>query len=117
MSSYQTNVPLGMTTSLFSRSRWSGRRRGGAARLRLRRRLVLVVAAHEVHGRALVAAERRAIEDHQRADELLGPAGVARVGVEHLARLVADEGAEARQLRPRPLRRRLGEVVEDLAGP
>src|SRR5215207_7278294 len=110
MSSYQTNVPLGMTTSLFSRSRWSGRRRGGAARLRLRRRLVLVVAAHEVHGRALVAAARRAVEDHQRADELLGAAGVARVGVEHLPRLVADEGAEARQLR-------FGEIVENLAGP
>src|SRR5579859_8091801 len=77
--------------------------------------LVFVVAADEIHGRGLVAAPRRAIEDHQGADQFFGAARIARIGVKDVAPLVLVKGAEARQLLAAMVGIDLSEVVEDLA--
>src|SRR5471032_2324814 len=70
----------------------------GATGLRLRRLLVFIVAADEIHDRLLVAPLGRAVEDHQGPDQLLGAAPIAGIGMEDVAGSVLVEGAEAGKL-------------------
>jgi hypothetical protein len=80
------------------------------------RLLVFVVTANKIHSCLFVPAFRRAIKNHERADQLLPTAGVARIRVKDLACVVFIERAKTRQFRARRFRRhrRFGEVVENL---
>ena len=75
----------------------SGRPRACVASVARRRVLVFIVPAHEIHRRGFVAALGRVVEDHQRADQFLTAARIARIGVEDRAVGVLIEGTEAWQ--------------------
>ena len=57
---------------------------------------IFVVPEHPIHLPILVAAERCAVEDHQRAHHFLVTAGVAEIGVANCAGLALREGDETR---------------------
>ena len=86
--------------------------------MQLGRLLIFVVTTNKIHSRLFVPAFRRAIKNHQRADQLLATTGIARIRMKDVASVILRERAKARQFRLRRSRmhRRLWEVVENLAG-
>src|ERR1700733_155387 len=63
----------------------------GATIVKFWRLLIFIVTAYKIHGRPLVPALRRAIKNHERPDQLLSAAGIARIRVKDFSGVVLVE--------------------------